>query len=399
MKHAPVILSSYITFCIVNLNSLKISYKKKLSIVSVLLLLTSINIMSQNTNANSDYSKKGKVIVAKFLAPSLQGNHAGEDPMRRITIYLPSGYEESKQRYPVIYFLHGGLDRLGDSIVMAWWRINELMDAAILGGHSHPMILVLPNSDANLGGGFYTNSPLTGNWVDYIAKDVVDYIDKRYRTIANRNSRGLSGHSLGGNGALKIGMLYPDIFGAVYALSPAVLGWGGDFTINDPVFKNIDSFRNQYSTEEIFDDLINRNDFTKFHTKSLANMARAYSPDEEGKTFLSAKMPVKYIGDSMKVDEETKDKWEANFPINMIDSHLPALKSLNALKLDWGRNEQNAHVPITSLQFSKKLEANGVKHFAEEYIGDHVSNIGGLEGRIYTEMLPFFDTYLKFEDK
>jgi hypothetical protein len=283
--------------------------------------------------------------------------------------------------------------------MMAWFRISDLMDAAILGGHIHPMIFVLPNSDANLGTGLYTNSILTGNWADYIAKDVVDYIDKRYRTIANRNSRGLSGHSLGGNGALKIGMLYPDVFVAVYALSPGLLGWGADFSINDPVFKSIDSFRNQFSEAEIMDDIIKRRDFTKGHTKGMANMARAYSPDEEGKTFLSAKMPVRYIGDSMIVDVETKRKWEANFPINMIESHLPALKSLNALKLDWGRNEEITNVPIASLQFSKKLEANGVKHFAEEYIGGHVNKVGGLEGRIYTEMLPFFDTYLKFEDK
>ncbi|MFD2937400.1 alpha/beta hydrolase-fold protein [Spirosoma flavum] len=69
----------------------------------------------------------------------------------------------------------------------------------------HPMIIVLPNSDAKLGAGFYTNSTLTGNWTDYIGKDVVAYIDKRYRTIANKNSRGLSGHSMGGNGALKNG--------------------------------------------------------------------------------------------------------------------------------------------------------------------------------------------------
>lgn len=377
------------------------SYKKKLSLVPALLLLISINVIAQNTNANSDYdhSKKGKVIVEKFLAPSLQGNHSGEDPMRRITIYLPPGYEESKQRYPVIYFLHGGMEMLGDSIVMAWWRINELMDAAILGGHIRPMIFVLPNSDARLGGGFYTNSTLTGNWADYIAKDVVDYIDKRYRTIANKNSRGLSGHSLGGNGALKIGMLYPNVFGAVYALSPGLLAWGGSFSINDPVFKNIDSFRNQYSEAEIFHDVIHSHDFSKFNTKAMANVARAYSPDEDGKTFLSAKMPVRYIGDSMIVDVETKRKWEANFPINMIESHLPALKSLNALKLDWGRNDEISNVPMGSLQFSKKLEANGVKHFAEEYIGGHVSNIGGLEGRIYTEMIPFFDTYLKIEDK
>jgi len=367
----------------------------------IALLLISISVVAQNKNVSSNFnnSKKGKVIIEKFLAPSLQGNHAGENPMRRITIYLPPGYEKSKQHYPVIYFLHGGFGVLEDSLAMSWWRINELMDAAIIGGHIKPMILVLPNSDAKLGGGFYTNSTLTGNWADYIGKDVVKYIDKRYRTIANRNSRGLCGHSMGGNGALKIGMLYPDIFGAVYALSPANLGWGGDFSINAPFFKNMDLFKNQFTTEEIFDDLIKKNDWTKFYTKAMVNLARAYSPDEEGKSFISAKMPVNYIGDSMIVDEETKRKWEANFPINMIDGHLNALKSLNGLKVDWGRNEATTNIPIACLQFSKKLEANGVKHFAEEYIGDHVNHIGGFDGRIYTEMLPFFDIYLKVENK
>ncbi|MBD2703307.1 esterase family protein [Spirosoma sp. BT702] len=350
-------------------------------------------------NLSAQNSIKGKVIIEKFVAPSLQGNHAGEDPMRRLTIYLPPGYEASKQRYPVIYFLHGGMEMGGDSIVMAWWRFHELMDAAIQNGRIKPMILVLPNSDAKLGSGFYTNSTLTGNWADYIAKDVVAYIDKRYRTIAGRHSRGLSGQSMGGHGALKIGMLYPDVFTAVYALSPGNLGWGGDFSLEMSAFKHMDSYRNQYSEAEIMGDLIKRNDFTKFYTKAMANLARAYSPDEAGKTFLSAKMPVSYSGDRMMVDEETKRKWEANFPINMIESHLAGLKSLTALKLDWGRNEEIKNVPIASLQFSKKLEANQVKHFAEEYIGGHVSHIGGFEGRIYTEMLPFFDTYLTVESK
>ncbi|GAB3953463.1 alpha/beta hydrolase family protein [Spirosoma harenae] len=359
-------------------------------LLGLIILFSLKNLFAQN-------QQKGKLIIEKFVAPSLQGNHAGEDPMRRITIYLPPGYEASNQRYPVVYFLHGGMEMGGDSIVMAWWRFHELMDAAISNGRIQPMILVLPNSDTKLGGGFYTNSTLTGNWADYIAKDVVAYIDKRYRTIANRNSRGLSGHSMGGNGALKVGMLYPDVFGAVYALSPGNLGWGGDFSIDMPAFKHMDSFRNQYSEAEIMGDLIKRNDFTKFYTKALANLARAYSPDEAGKTFLSAKMPVSYSGDRMMVDEETKRKWEANFPINMIEKHLAGLKSLRALKLDWGRNEEIKNVPFASLQFSKMLEANKVKHFAEEYIGGHVTNIGGFEGRIYTELFPFFNTYLTFE--
>ncbi|MFD2937401.1 alpha/beta hydrolase-fold protein [Spirosoma flavum] len=88
-------------------------------------------------NLPAQNPQKGKLIIEKFVAPSLQGNHAGEDPIRRLTIYLPPGYEASNQRYPVIYFLHGDMDVLGDSLVVAWWRIHELMDAAILGYPPH----------------------------------------------------------------------------------------------------------------------------------------------------------------------------------------------------------------------------------------------------------------------
>ena len=364
---------------------------KQLLLIPVLFLFLN-NLSAQNL-------QKGKVVVEKFLAVYIQGNRGGEDPLRRLTIYLPPGYDNSKQRYPVIYYLHGFLSN--DSLMMAWFHFNDLMDTAIFRGNIQPMILVLPDSDDNFGGSFYTNSSLTGNWADYIAKDIVDYIDKKYLTIPDRNSRGLTGHSMGGYGALKIGMLYPEVFGAVYASSPATLDWAADFTVNNPVFKDMDSFRNEFSSMQITESLMRGDsDFIKkFYTKLMADLARTYSPDEEGKTFLSAKMPVRYVGDSMIVEVEVKKKWEANFPINMIETHLSALKSLNALKIDWGRNDEVAHIPITCLRFSKMLEANGVKHFAEEYIGGHVNMQGGLDGRIYTEMIPFFDTYLKFEAK
>ncbi len=80
----------------------------------------------------------------------------------------------------------------------------------------------------------------------------------------------------------------------------------------------------------------------------------------------------------------------------MIENHLEELRSLVALKIDWGRNEEFYHIPATALHFSKKLEAYRIKHFAEEYIGNHTNMLGGIEGRIYTELFPFFDTYLKF---
>ena len=88
-----------------------------------------------------------------------------------------------------------------------------------------------------------------------------------------------------------------------------------------------------------------------------------------------------------------------DFATNIIESHLTALRSLKAIKIDWGRNDAGRHVPVTFLEFSKKLEWHGINHFAEEYLGGHAEHLEGTDRRIYTEILPFFDTYLNFENK
>lgn len=344
--------------------------------------------------AHAQTTKAGKVVAQTILAPSIQNNKGGENPERQVSVYLPPGYDESTQRYPAIYFLHGVSTT--DSEMFEWVGLKDLMDKAITTGRIRPMILVLPNSDNRYRGSFYTNSTLTGNWADFIGKDVVAYIDKAFRTIPERSSRGLSCHSMGGNGALKIGMLFSDVFAAVYAMSPAVLNWSHDFTLRNSGFKRISKAKNE---EEILKGFSGSEQFDEvgFYAAVIAGMARAYSPYETVGIF-QAKLPVSFIGDSAVVNIEAIKQWEANFPINMIEAHLTDLKSLVALKMDWGRNEDFPHIPATAMQFSKKLEAYRVNHFAEEYIGDHGNKLGGFDGRIYTELLPFFDTYLKSEN-
>ena len=78
-----------------------------------------------------------------------------------------------------------------------------------------------------LGGSFYTNSPATGNWENFVVKDVVTYIDSRYRTILRPKARGIAGHSMGGYGALSLAMRYPDLFGCAYAMSPGLFAENG----------------------------------------------------------------------------------------------------------------------------------------------------------------------------
>ncbi|HMK04509.1 MAG TPA: alpha/beta hydrolase-fold protein [Ferruginibacter sp.] len=353
------------------------------TIVCLFFLIFSSNLFSQKI-------KEGKVITQKFSAPSIQNNKGGEEANRRLTIYLPPGYEKTTERYPVLYFLHGFA--ADDDDMMKFIGLKSLMDSAIEAGHLRPSILVLPNSMTKYFGSFYTNSSVAGNWADFIGKDVVEYIDKNYRTIATRNSRGLLGHSMGGHGALKIAMLFPDQFSAVYAMSPGALHFSEDFRLSHPAFKKVSEQKNMDSLR----NLAPYYDFDKFpfYEMIYASLARMYSPNVN-ELLLQADQPMKYVNGKMIVNAAILKKWEANFPINMIEDHIPALKSLSALKIDWGRNEEFKHIPRTNMELSKKLEALGINHFAEEYIGDHVNMLDGFEGRIFTEVLPFFEKYLK----
>ena len=89
------------------------------------------------------------------------------------------------------------------------------------------MIVVLPDSKTVHNGSMYSSSATTGDFENFIARDVVCYIDTHYRTIPNRNSRGLVGHSMGGYGASRIGMKHPDVFGGLYIMSPCCLSARG----------------------------------------------------------------------------------------------------------------------------------------------------------------------------
>ena len=81
------------------------------------------------------------------------------------------------------------------------------------------MIIVMPNAYTRYQGSMYSSSLTTGDWENFIARELVAYIDSHYRTISNRMSRGLAGHSMGGYGTLRIGMKHPDVFSSIYALS------------------------------------------------------------------------------------------------------------------------------------------------------------------------------------
>ncbi|SVE08295.1 uncharacterized protein METZ01_LOCUS461149, partial [marine metagenome] len=136
------------------------------------------------------------------------------------TIHLPEGYDNSDEHYPVLYFLHG----FGTNHYLFYGGIHDVMDSLISSDQVDPFIIVRPDGSASpYLGSFYTNSALYGDFEDYIMYDLIDHIDNTYRTIDHRLYRGISGHSMGGYGATKLGIIYYDLFGSISSHSGALV--------------------------------------------------------------------------------------------------------------------------------------------------------------------------------
>ena len=165
---------------------------------------------------------------------------------RRLTVYTPAGYETSGKRYPVFYLLHG---MGGDE--NAWselGRTAQIMDNLIAQGKAKPMIVVMTNGNAALEAapgesslGFTApsmNLPKTmeGSF-ETAFPEVVKFIDKTYRTQANKKGRAIAGLSMGGFHSMHISKQYPDMFNYVGLFSAAIMP-GKD--VKSPIYDDLE---------------------------------------------------------------------------------------------------------------------------------------------------------------
>lgn len=105
-------------------------------------------------------------------------------------------------------------------------QTRDLFDRAIATGEIGKAILVAVDMATPMGCSWYVNSPVTGNWEDFMVREVVPYVDANFRTRPSRDSRGILGDFMGGYGAIRFGMTHPEVFGTGYALHPVGTGSG-----------------------------------------------------------------------------------------------------------------------------------------------------------------------------
>jgi len=315
----------------------------------------------------------GKIITDTITSPSLEGNLLGDSATRDMTIYLPPSYETSDKRYPVVYLLHGYSDTekqyigkkddpkwliykqlgLGDPPDFPDNGFDGMMDDLISAGKISEMIIVTPNADNAYGGSYYNNSVLIGKYEDYITYDLVNYIDGKYRTISNRNSRAIAGQSMGGYGAIKLAMRYPDVFGAVASHSGVLY---------------LDLFKAMIPAiiAENPEGMTGPSADKGFTTATYA-MSAAFAPNLNKPPFF---VDLAFEYPSPEVIKSVWDKFLQNDPVTMVPTHINNLASLNFIYMDAGDiDEYGANFQTQA--YHEALNAVGIKHVYRTFSGGH----------------------------
>jgi enterochelin esterase-like enzyme len=320
-------------------------------------------------------AKHATVERIKVHGAALEGNLEGDAVDREAIVFLPPSYaSETSRRYPVVYALHGysiGAEQWTHEI-----HVPDTIEGAFALG-AREMIVVLPDSKTVHNGSMYSSSATTGDFENFIARDLVGYMDAHYRTIAKRGSRGLAGHSMGGYGATRIGMKHADVFGSVYIMSPCCLApMGGGAPPNNPeVAKALAAVKTPADSASL-----------PWGARAQLASAAAWSPNPKNPP-LYLDLPVK---DGVP-QPEVLAKWTANAPLAFIDQHIGDLRQYRAIAIDVGDQDR---LKEGAAKLHEILESYGIAHRFEVYHGTHTS---GVAVRFQNYVMPFFSQNLSFE--
>jgi enterochelin esterase-like enzyme len=331
-------------------------------------------LSAQGRGAKPVVPATGTVEHITIHGKALEGNLEGDSPDREATVYLPPAYvSEPTRRFPVVYLLHGYGGR-EDTFVSRLATLQESSDKLAAAQGFSSAIVVTPSAFTLHKGSMYSNSATTGDWERFVAEDLVAYMDSHYRTLATRMSRGLAGHSMGGYGAIRIGMKRPDVFFSLYLMSSCCLT--ANRNPNPEAMKASEAIKTREQAEESartpgFGPSVN-----------LASAA-AWSPNPKNPP-LYLDLPVK----DGKVRPEIVAKWVANAPLEMLEQHADDLKKYYAIAIDIGTADPLLNA---NKQLHDAMTRLRIPHSYEEYEGDHTNKVGE---RIELHVLPFFSKNL-----
>jgi enterochelin esterase family protein len=305
--------------------------------------------------------------VETITSDALRRNPLGDPFVRRVPIYLPPGYETGRTRYPVVFVLTGFTGRGTMLLNDAAWdeTLPQRMDRLIAGGSVQPMILVMPDCFTRIGGSQYINSSAVGQYEDHVVKELVTFVDSKYRTIADRDHRVVVGKSSGGYGSIILAMRHPDVFGLMASHSGDMYF---ELCYKPDMISALRALPKLGGLEKFWNEIpiIHPKDNDFRDALNVVAMAACYSPN-----------PASPHGFDLPFDTQTGElredvwkRWLEWDPVNLVDKHIDALRTLRLIYLDAGvRDEFNLQYGARIL--AERLKNRGIRFIHEEFDDGH----------------------------
>ncbi len=314
---------------------------------------------------------KGSIQIHQVFSGSLEGNPLNDASTRAVPVYLPPGYAEGDRRYPVVYFLHGfsgsGVQWLNSSPFTR--NVPERLDWLIENNKAPAVIGVFADGWSGLGGSQWINSEGIGQYRSAVARDLVSWVDRTFRTIPRGAARALVGKSSGGYGALVISRFHPDIFAHVGVHSGDA---GFEYCYLHGLPQAAGPLLKAGGVEAWYRDFLDRAMATKMKGDdhdviNMLCMAAAYSP-KKGES-LNLELPIELPSGRLRID--VWNRWLVHDPVRFVPKHLDAYRKLRSIFIDCGvRDEFNLRWGARLI--SDELKGANIEHVHEEFEDGHM---------------------------
>ena len=343
-----------------------------------------LTIFCATLSALASDTPKSRLVAREIQSKNFANSKIGIDPVRKLLVYLPPDYDSSTQHYPVIYFFPSPFESFRAIFDKA--GAQSILDHAIADGTIRKFIFVTVDMTTPTGSSWYVNSSATGNWEDFVVQELVPCIDTNFRTLLSRDSRGIAGHFMGGYGAIRIAMEHPELFGSIYALHPVGTGSGVRVLAGLP---NWELMENAKTLDDVRKDV---------YSTIFTSIFEAHLPNPNNPP-LYIDFPAHRVNGQLMVDSKIMDRMRENFFLeSLVGRYADNLKSLRGFKFDWARSDSTWDHVYSNQAFTHKLNEYGIRHEAEEYNGAWSSDSNwSSDGRITTDLLPFFQSHLVFQ--
>lgn len=313
---------------------------------------------------------RGRIEVVEVRSDALKNNLLGDPSDRSVAVYLPEGYDQSTDDYPlmvdIVGFTGSGFGHVGWKAFQE--NVPQQVDRLIASGAMGPVIVAFPDCFTSLGGNQYINSAAMGNWEDFLCDEMVSTLENQFRIKQGRDHRAIFGKSSGGYGSLVHGLRRADTWAGIACHSGDMdfeLCYRGEFP---GVLRGLANYDHNFRAyiEKIHQS--KKVQGHEFHNLMMLAMAATYDPDPESP--YGVRLPV--TTDTCEIIEDRWLNWLAWDPVRMVE-HAEAqhnLKSLKALFIDCGSSDQY-NLVYGARQFNRKLQLLGINHRYEEFPDNH----------------------------